>query len=361
MKILHVLMSARAEGTVRLALDWLDEPSMEQGVLVLHNHPDDLAAALKSRAGFWEAAGSLPTGWSKYAWIMSAVAASCRRNRPDMVLCWTNGLAPWVLGGAHRAGVRRLITHAGNPPTTSLKGRVHTLLGSWAVRAWGGRMVCCSHYVADRYRASLGMAQSIIRVAYNCAPVDTVARIAAEQPPGTAGLRLRLIMVATLEAHKDHATLIKSMVRVREAVTEVELNLVGEGSLQEPLVALAQQEGVADVINFLGSRTDVPALLGQSDVFVFSTTREEGLGIVLIEALAAGLPVIASDVPACREFLDHGRWGDLVPAGDPDRLAAAIIARRETAGTRECGEARRAYLEGFRPAAMMAAYGKFVT
>ena len=69
-------------------------------------------------------------------------------------------------------------------------------------------------------------------------------------------------------------------------------------------------------MEFLGSRRDVPALLGQSDVFVFSTTKEEGLGTVLIEALAAGLPVVASDVPACREALEGGKWGALVPAAD---------------------------------------------
>ncbi len=60
------------------------------------------------------------------------------------------------------------------------------------------------------------------------------------------------------------------------------------------------------------------------DVFVFSTTAEEGLGIALIEAMAAGVPVVASDVPACREVLDNGALGVLVPPGDAAALAAAI-------------------------------------
>ena len=64
---------------------------------------------------------------------------------------------------------------------------------------------------------------------------------------------------------------------------------------------------------FLDSRNNIPELLANADIFAFSTTAEEGFGIVLIEAMAAGLPIIATDVPACREVLDNGKAGILVP------------------------------------------------
>ena len=96
------------------------------------------------------------------------------------------------------------------------------------------------------------------------------------------------------------------------------------GEEEAALRRLAEAEGVAARVVFWGRRADIPELLGQMDVCAFSTTRDEGFGIALIEAMAAGLPVVASDVPACREVLADGEAGILVPAGDPEALAAAL-------------------------------------
>ena len=84
---------------------------------------------------------------------------------------------------------------------------------------------------------------------------------------------------------------------------------------------------------FFGSRTDIPNLLANADIFALSTTGEEGFGIVLIEAMAAGLPIIATDVSACREVLDNGNAGILVPPGRVDLWIKEIkrfIKFRET-------------------------------
>src|SRR5262249_3313107 len=78
------------------------------------------------------------------------------------------------------------------------------------------------------------------------------------------------------------------------------------------------------LVEFLVSRCDVPEQLGEIDVFAFSTTEKEGFGIVLIEALAAELPIVATDVEACREVLQDGRFGSLVPFGDAEALAAEL-------------------------------------
>ncbi len=195
----------------------------------------------------------------------------------------------------------------------------------------------------------------MLRVVYNCAPITGIRDAAAEARSRRTDPRPRLIMVGTLEPHKDHATLLKAMPAIVRAMPAVQLWLAGDGSLRDHLENLSASLGLADTVTFLGSRRDVPALLGQSDAFVFSTTREEGLGTVLIEALAAGLPIVASDVPACAEALDGGRWGTLVSPADPEALAAALIyilQQQKKITADECG----VYLEQFTPSSMIAAY-----
>jgi glycosyltransferase involved in cell wall biosynthesis len=355
LNILHVLRSPRAEGTVKLTLDWLPEAGFRQEVFVLHPAPAEMTESLKACASWYGQGSGLPTGWAKYPWMVSQVRKVCIERRPDLVICWTNGFSPWVLGGAWLAGVSKLITHAGNPPNWSLWGKAQTMVSTFVTWLTGGRMVCCSHYVADQFARSPAAFGSVLRVVHNCAPVVSIGDAAAAARAQRADDRPRLIMVATLEPHKDHPTLLKAMPAVIRAVPAVQLWLAGEGALRHELQDLCASLGVSGSVVFLGSRRDVPALLGQSDVFVFSTTREEGLGTVLIEALAAGLPIVASDVPACREALADGNWGTLVPAADPAALAVALIANLQTRASVE-PEGRREYLQQFSPPGMIAAY-----
>ena len=355
LKVLHVLRSPRAEGTVKLVLDWLLETELQHEVFVLHPNPPEMTAPLRERAAWYGQGSGLPAGWRKYPWMISQIGKACFQRRPDLVICWANGFAPWVLAGAWLAGVPKLITHAGNPPTWNLWGKTQTLLSTFVTWMTGGRMVCCSYYVAGQFACSPAVFGSVLRVVYNCAAVALIRDAAEIARLRRTDRRPRLIMVATLESHKDHATLLRAMPAVITAVPEVQLWLAGEGSLRKRLQEMSNLLGLTSAVEFLGSRHDVPALLGQSDVFVFSTTKEEGLGTVLIEALAAGLPIVASDVPACREALEGGKWGVLVPAADSAVLARALIAK--LAKPASDGENDRCdYLQRFSPSRMVAAY-----
>ena len=149
----------------------------------------------------------------------------------------------------------------------------------------------------------------------NGCDVQSVDRRAANaralRPPGDAR---RVLMVARLDPIKDQATLLRAFAAAHQPGWE--LQLVGEGPDRARLEALAAELGLDSNQVFLGRRSDIPELLGKADLFAFSTTHAEGFGIVLIEAMAAGLPILASDVPACREVLKEGIAGDLLPAGD---------------------------------------------
>ena len=96
------------------------------------------------------------------------------------------------------------------------------------------------------------------------------------------------------------------------------------------------------------------------DLFVFAATPDEGLGIALIEAMAAGVPVVASDVGACREVLDDGALGLLVPPGDPAALADAIeqVRNQPEAAAARAERGRRKVFETFDAERMAAAYAE---
>jgi glycosyltransferase involved in cell wall biosynthesis len=355
MTILHILHAARAEGTVKLAVDWLADSHIRQEVVTLSAEPTDLRDELERQAAWFDPGTRIPEGRMKFPWMFMRSWRICRSRKPDMVICWMNGFSPWILSGARLAGVRRLITHAGNPPDRALKGRIMAVFSTFVAWVTGAKMVCCSDYVAAEIARSPGVFKSVLRTVPNCAPIARIRRLAEDSRSRRKEAGIRFIMVATLEGHKDHATLILSMPSVIKAIPDAQLILVGDGSLRPSLEALSVSLGVAASVSFLGSRRDVPLLLGGSDVFVFSTTWQEGLGTVLIEAMAAGLPIVASNVPACSEAVGGGRWGTLVPPADPEALAAAMIA-----STRELriadSRSRREYLEKFVPARMIAGY-----
>ncbi len=133
---------------------------------------------------------------------------------------------------------------------------------------------------------------------------------------------------------------------------EFRLRLVGDGRLRIDLEALARKLEIDKKVEFLGSRNDVPELLGSADIFIFSA-RQEGLGSVLLEAMAAGLPIIATDVPACRELLEEGGYGTLVRRNDPDALARAITGVLDVKPDVARGEI---YARSFTPQKMIEGY-----
>ena len=107
---------------------------------------------------------------------------------------------------------------------------------------------------------------------------------------------------------------------------ESRFKIAGEGLLRPQLEEQAQRLGIADKVRFLGHCNDVPAVLGSSDIFLFATSPTEGLGLVIHEAMAAGTPVVCTDIGPCREVTGDGIYGILVPPHDPEALAQTMLA-----------------------------------
>ncbi|MCT0219807.1 glycosyltransferase [Synechococcus sp. CS-1329] len=220
----------------------------------------------------------------------------------------------WLALGALLAGVRRMAVAVQNAAPADAPGRhLWRRLLLWFQRL-GVLAVPCSEAVAASLQPlPRGLSLGPV-IANGCDTATIASRSAAARAQRPPGDPRRVLMVARLDAIKDQATLLRAFAAARPPGWQ--LQLAGEGPDRPRLEALTRELGLDPADVFLGRRSDIPELLGQADLFAFSTTRAEGFGIVLIEAMAAGLPVIASDVPACREVLQHGAGGELLPAAD---------------------------------------------
>ena len=150
-------------------------------------------------------------------------------------------------------------------------------------------------------------------------------------------------VVASLSPIKGHADLLAAAARVL-ARRRARFVLIGDGPLRAALGALASQLGIRDQVVFMGARGDVPRLLCGLDVLAIPS-HSEGLSNTLLEAMAMGLPVVATAVGGNNDVLRDGENGRLVPPHDPEAQAAALLALVEAPeAARRLGEAARRFV-----------------
>lgn len=207
------------------------------------------------------------------------------------------------------------------------------------------------------------LAEDSIRVIRNPNITPDLARLAdqpadhpwfqPDEPPVIVGM-------GGLRRQKDFATLLRAFARLRrdlEPDTDRRLVICGEGRQRRELLTLARTLGIAEAVDLPGFATHPYPLLARASLFVLSS-RWEGSPNVLTEALALGTPAVATDCPSGpREILRAGRYGPLVPVGDPDALALAMAETlhaplpadtlREAVADYRMETSARRYLEAF--------------
>jgi glycosyltransferase involved in cell wall biosynthesis len=130
--------------------------------------------------------------------------------------------------------------------------------------------------------------------------------------------------IGRLTVQKGYSVLLQAVDSVLRVLPDAHFVIVGDGELGEDLVSMAARLGIADAVHFAGARNDVEQLLATMDLFV-SSSLWEGLPTVILESMASGVPVVATDVSGTRELVSDGVTGLLVPAGDASLLAQAIV------------------------------------
>ncbi len=128
----------------------------------------------------------------------------------------------------------------------------------------------------------------------------------------------RLVMI------KDLETLLRAFKVVQGEIKSAVLLIAGDGPVREKMMVLAQSLGISEAVIFLGWRHDLPILYRTMDIFLLSS-RNEGTPVSVIEAMAAGLPVVATNVGGVPDLVNPGNSGLLVPAGDPVAMADAVF------------------------------------
>jgi glycosyltransferase involved in cell wall biosynthesis len=156
------------------------------------------------------------------------------------------------------------------------------------------------------------------------------------------------VCVARLEPQKNHALLLDAFARALRHEPHAHLFLAGDGSCRPELELRVRELGLTPQVRFLGQRADVSQVLGGADVFVLAS-RNEGNPLALMEAMAAGLPILATTVGGVPELVAEGESGLLVAAGDCGSLSARLAtlfrnaALRRALGSRAAARARHAF------------------
>ena len=166
------------------------------------------------------------------------------------------------------------------------------------------------------------------------APVPAAAALATRRKLGLPGDAVVIGSIGRLNEQKGHRYLLEAAAGALPALPAARVLIVGDGDLEGPLREQARSLGIADRVVFAGHRGDIPAVLGAVDVFCISSTYE-GTPLTLFEAMAAGKAIISTAVDGCREVIEDGVTGILVPPRDAATLALRLREMLLDAGRRE--------------------------
>ena len=246
-------------------------------------------------------------------------------------LVHTHTTKPGVVGtlAARRAGIRAVMHTVHLLPFHEETGRLVTAayVGAERVAArWCDRIVTVSDFQRDwALRVGIGDAEKVISIP-NGVPVERAQpRRSRGEVRSELGIGDGFMVLSTgrLAEQKGLEYLIRAARLLRDDMPETRIVLAGDGPLREKLSRLVSDLGVETTVAVLGHRSDVGDLLAASDLVALPSLWE-GLSISLLEAMAAGKPVVTTSIGSNREVTDDGEAAALVPPKDPEALSAAI-------------------------------------
>ena len=261
----------------------------------------------------------LREGWFGF---QAGLQAGLRQRSFGAVIVWAGIRVPIVFA-ALRPFRRPVVLHAGNPFAGEMRVRLLLHVGQLLQPPSYAAVMACSEHVARTFRRAPYYGRLRVESCLN--PIDVPAVNPHQARVLAPAERVRIGMVARLDAIKDQAALLAAFACLRRDWPKAELHLAGEGPRRPALEAQARESGLAGAVCFHGSVADVPGFLRTLDLFAYFTTAQEGMGIALAEAMAAGLPCVVSDLPVMREVSGDGAAAAVRYAPADPEAAATVI------------------------------------
>jgi glycosyltransferase involved in cell wall biosynthesis len=274
-------------------------------------------------------------------------------RRQDFDLVHTHSTEAGILGrlAAHRADVPVVHTVHGVPFAADRNEALNkfVLACEQRVAPLTDCIVTNADAIAEEYlRRGIGRPEQY-KTVYS--GID-LKKFATADPAELPGEGLRITMVGRLVEGKGLGVLLDAVAVLDRP--DLTVCVVGDGPERESFEADVRQRGLGDVVHTLGYRDDIGSILAASDVFVLASFRE-GTPRVITEAMASGLPVVATDIAGIPEQVTDGENGYLVPTGDPDALADRLARLLDEPERRETfGAASREHAERFSTKKMVA-------
>ncbi|WP_169304884.1 glycosyltransferase [Halorhabdus utahensis] len=250
-----------------------------------------------------------------------------RKTQPDAVLSFmTHTNVAAILANEMAYQPAKIVVSEHTTISNRECGRKDQLILSAAARLYprANRVVAVSNGIASELQDDLGLKEELIQTIHN--PVRRPDESDLQSPPNPwfEDSGPVLLAVGRHEPQKDFSTLLHAVAKFKSDRVNTKLVLLSEGSETPNLKKLAANLGIEQSVSFEGYVSDPYPYFSAADLFVLSS-RWEGFGNVIVEAMMVGTPVVATDCPVGpAEVLSDGEFGKLAPVGDPDGLAHAI-------------------------------------
>ncbi len=358
-KVLHVIDSLRRGGAEHQLVNLIKQHRPEQvssTVVTLVNDLELGEPLRESRVRVHTLELSQTHHWPLGA---SRLCKHIRDMRPHIIHTWLPDAAIIARTAAALCGHRSVISSVQSPlyspdlflDDPSLKWwklQARRLVDIVTARISNTTYVACSEHVASLTSHALHLSPRRMRVILNSVYIPTTGLARNASEPLSPADPVRLLTVGRLSPQKGHIHLLRALPAIVAEYPHTVLEIAGTGPLEESIRRESRHLSIQDHVTFLGKRDDVSTLLNRTHLFVLPSLWE-GLSVVALEALAAGVPMVASDIPPMREIIRDGVDGILVERMNPDPLADAILSLLGDASRRAgmSQSARRRAIERF--------------